>query len=130
MSRAETLLSELLTLCPAFQDTWENERTFGRGEDGRHTVCGIFAILSHFVADQLHASDPAQLDTLFQYVESQMVDDDVSNDIAYCFFENLMNRMPDIIDPQIFTPLLGPLSTECCRDLDAAWGTNTLGLQE
>jgi hypothetical protein len=130
MNRAEEILLDLLALCPAFLHTWENEREFGRDEYGVHTVCGVFAILSHYVADRLHAGDTRHLEKLFQYIVDQMLDDSIYYDIAYCFLENIMNRIPDIIDPKTFVPLLGPLSKQYCRQLDAAWGTDYLGLRE
>lgn len=55
-------------------------------------------------------------------------DEDVQTAAATCFLENLMNRTPELIDPQRFVPLLGHESKEYCRAWDEFCGVRTEGL--
>jgi hypothetical protein len=130
ISTANRILSDLLGLCPEFSRTWAEEAYLWTDEaTGNFTPCGVFATVSHHIADILISSLPAHLEAVFDYVERCMYDsEEVSTAAATCFLENLMNRTPEKIDPGRFVPLLGPESRTYCRAWDEFCGVRTEGL--
>ena len=128
MSNAEMIKDELITLCPDFTSALD-ESDFIR-EDGTLSVHGVFAVFSHYVANRLVCEPNPSLGKVFEYVESKLTGDDseIDNAACTCFLENLMNRVPDIIPPQHFVPLLGPKSRRFCRAYDEWCGSKTEGL--
>jgi hypothetical protein len=131
MSVAETIKTELISLCPEFAAVWNRQCDLWTADDGSFTVHGVFAVFSDYIADRLgRAADPDLL-RVFEYVESKVTDDnsDVDNAACTCFLENLMNRVPETIPPQHLVPFLGPKSRRFCRAWDEWCGVKTQGLE-
>ncbi|MBC7817295.1 MAG: hypothetical protein IAG10_10435 [Planctomycetaceae bacterium] len=130
MSVAETIKAELLGLCPEFTVAWNDECDLWTSDDGSFTVHGVFAVFSHYIADRLSRGSDPSLSEVFDYVESKLMEDDseVDNAATTCFLENLMNRVPEKIDPRHLVPLLGPKSRKFCRGWDEWCGVKTEGL--
>ena len=112
-----TLKREILAICPDFQKSWDDEGSLWGADDGTYTCHGLFAVLSHHVADLLGKEKPPSLGALFAWVEQQLTGSDESLSIAAapCFLENLMNRVPTLVSFESFEPLLGPASTAFCE---------------
>jgi hypothetical protein len=112
-----TLKREILLICPDFQKAWDDEGSLWCAADGTYTFHGLFAVLSHHVADLLEKGNANSLGALFTWVERQMTGSDgsLSNAAATCFLENLMNRVPTLFSFESFEPLLGPTSKAFCE---------------
>lgn len=132
MHAAETVKTELITLCPDFAAAWNDECDLWTGDDGSFTVHGIFAVFSHYIADRLCRGVDPDLRNVFEYVESKLTEDnsEVDNAACTCFLENLMNRVPKTIPLQNLVPFLGPKSRQFCRAWDQWCGIKTKGFSD
>jgi hypothetical protein len=130
MSVAETIKTELVSLCPDFVAVWNDRRDLWTTDDGSFTVHGVFGVFSSYIGDRLVQGADPELRTVFEYVESKLTGDDseVANAACTCFLENLMNRVPETIPPLHLVPFLGPKSREFCRAWDQWCGVKTEGL--
>src|SRR5579859_3809096 len=130
MSVAETIKTELISLCPNFATVWNNECDMWTDDQGHFTVHGVFAVFSHYIVDRIRRESDPDLRRVFEYLESKLTDDDsqVGNAACTCFLENLMNRVPTTIPREHLVPFLGPKSRRFCRAWDEWCGVNTEGL--
>lgn len=121
MTTAFIIEAELLAICPDFKEWWDKERNWWTMEDGHFTIYGLFAAFSHYIANCLIQDSYSETEMIkvFNFIESKLrkEDFDMYNAVATCFLENLMNRI-DIISPNKFIPLLGPISREFCQAWD------------
>ena len=110
MSLAETIKTEMISLCPDFAKVWNDEGDLWTHFDGFSTVHGVFSVFSHYIRDRLaHGADP-EFGRVFDYVESKFTDHDseVDNAVCTCFLENLIDCVPEMM--QLLDPYLGPKS--------------------
>ena len=139
MSVIEVIKAELLALCPDFAATWNDECDGRAYPDGSHTVHGVFSEFSRYIADRLRRGADPVLGEVFDYVESKLKEDtseleltenasNIDNAVSTCFLENLMNRVPEQIDPRHLVPLLGPKSRQYGLAWDEWCGVKTEGL--
>lgn len=121
-------LRELTELIPGFSDYWaSDESLFNLGNNT--TVHGIFAEFSTLVIMQLENESLESPEKLFSYIESVIAaGGEPANAACTCFLENILNRIPDSINPDKFVPYLGHYSTEYCRAWDDFTDIKTHGL--
>ena len=131
MIGSDALLNRLVELCPDFKPTWDDERFMWAGEGEAPSVYGVFSAFSHYVAERLEKRDVDGLAAVFDFAEKAVADsdEDLANAAATCFLENLINRVPESIDPDLLVPLLGHESKEYCRAWDKFTGVTTKGLE-
>jgi hypothetical protein len=95
-------------------------------------ICGGMITFSDYVSKLLisNKTKPDQINEIFSFIEHLFTngDEDVKNAIATCFLENILNKIPDKIDPKRFVPYLGPNSRDYCRAWDEFCGVQTEGL--
>ena len=129
MTKSEILQSEMLALCPDFAIWNDKERDLYDDDDGTFSVHSIFMTFSHYISDKLKAKDTFEMDKVFWYIETKLGgDEEIDNAATTCCLENIMNRVPNSIDPATFVNLLGPQSREFCIGWDEWCGTQTEGL--
>ncbi len=113
----DVLAGEISSICPGFTDAWLEEKGLWSKEDGTFTVHGLLAVLSHHVSGLLEKGDVSKLVRLFQLIETKLTgsDNNLSNAVATCFLENLMNRVPSVFPFERFEVLLGSASKVYCK---------------
>src|SRR5687768_1253464 len=103
MSKSSQLLQDLIALCPDFVETWTNYGDLYVDETGEATPCGVFSVFTFYVVDVLTSKHKVDLQKAFDFVESKMLDDEeMSTAAATCLLENLMNRVPETLEPLSF----------------------------
>lgn len=122
-------LVRMLKLTPGFRKNWE-EVTYTASTERPIRATPLFTIYSRYIAQRLIAKDLEGMEPVFKYIEEALTgqDDDISNAAAVSFLENLLNRTPSEIAPEVLVPLLGPQSRVFCRAWDEWTGVRTPGL--
>ncbi len=122
-------LVRMLELTPGFHEEWEGV-TYTSSTEYPINDCAIFTVYSHYISSRLIAKELDGMEAVFNYIEEALTgdDDEVRNSAGACFLENLVNRTPTKIDPEVWVPLLGQRSREKCRGWDEWTGVHTPGL--
>jgi hypothetical protein len=129
LSKSGKLLNALIELCPTFAESWAGDAYLWTDDTGKYTVFGVFSAFSSYISDTLIGGGAPFLGEVFRFVERCMSEDEeMGTATTTCFLENLMNRVPETLDPSTFVPLLGPESRAYCRAWDEFCGTKTDGL--
>jgi hypothetical protein len=121
-------IEKLSSLFPEFKEYWESDDAcFNFGNDS--TIYGVFSAFSHLVSDGLQKNNIGNKKELFLFIESVISQGgEPANAACTCFLENILNRTPDIINPNSFVPYLGVNSKMFCKDWDIFTGIKTDGL--
>lgn len=129
--KTSVLVEELNEITPGFDDAWSNwlrqDGEFGEGESPcEHDV---FLEFNQFVLPQLNTLSNQTKSAIFVYVESALTsaDENLSNAVATCFLESLVQRYTLYKAENAF-PFLGPKSRAHCKAWDEFNGVKTEGL--
>ena len=131
---ANQLVDEYVTklsgFIPEFAEYWRSEDSlFNDGDES--TVYGVFSEFSELVSVRLEADQLEKREGLFEFIEGAVTEGgDVANAACTCFLENILNRVPESIDPKTFVPYLGKKSREFCKAWDEFTGVYTDGLNK
>ncbi|MBY6034992.1 hypothetical protein KUV59_17595 [Marinobacter daepoensis] len=118
-------LAEFLSEFPEYWVSEESAFNFG-GDSSLH---GVFSDFSTLVIDRLESGTLENPTKLFSYIELVVVrGGEPANAACTCFLENILNRVPDFIEPESFVPYLGKRSADFCRGWDKFTGVKTHGL--
>jgi hypothetical protein len=130
MIQTEEVLGLITDCYPTFTARWNEESLFWPDEGKAATACGILCEFSHLIAEELEAKRVSNIPAVFALIEQLLAEgsEEVMDAAATCFLENVHNRVPEKIAPDLFVPFLGPLSQEYCRAWDRFCGTETEGL--
>ena len=128
MNQVDEYLDKINAIIPEFSEYWNSEEAqFNFGAESR--VHGVFSDFSALIIQKLKTGTLENPQQLFSFIEAVVIaGGDSSNAACTCFLENILNRVPDSIDPVSFVPHLGSASAEFCRGWDKFTGTSTVGL--
>jgi len=115
-------------LIPSFEEHWySDDACFNFGEES--SIYGVFSDFSTLVIDRLKNNHLTNAEQVFSFIESVVVlGGDEANAACICFLENILNLVPNEIEPKTFVPFLGQKSRKFCRDYDIFTGVKTNGL--
>jgi len=87
----EIVYDRLTGLFPAFANYWNSAGACFRDDNGAFSLCGIFAVFSHFLREQYEQLHAPALRELGMFLAECMVVPDTALDVAAatCFLENL-----------------------------------------
>lgn len=129
MTKAETLREELFTVCPDFASLDKAEWDLWTNDDGTFSVHQVFAVFSGYISERLERREISDIERVFRFIEMKLgSDEEMNNAACTCFLENIMNRVPESIDPETFVDFLGPKSRGFCKAWDDWCGMKTKGL--
>jgi len=91
------LLDRFVKLAPQFQEQWDSDRNYFRGDDGAITHHGVCSEFSRFFRDHHASMTEATLLELFDLVERNLVEPGteetlVDNALCTCFLENISSE--------------------------------------
>jgi len=126
----EEHFKNLIELFPDFKALWESNNNYFKEDNGSYTIHGLFSEFSHLVSERLESGNTEKMKELFDYIEeiASNGNEDEQNAVCTCFLENILNRIPQKIDPKYFVPFLGKCSKDYCIAWDKFTGIKTKGL--
>jgi hypothetical protein len=86
----DDVLAKLVKIFPTFDPYWNSEENLFREEDGKFSLCGVFACFTGFFRQHYTELESNQLVTLGNTISQWMVlSPDLDNAVATCFLENI-----------------------------------------
>ena len=131
MINTPQLVKKLENFTPGFGPVWlewlKVDEEYGDGD--APSLHAVFSEYSHFIVACIEELELTTKIQLLQFIEESLVseDEDLSNAVATCFLENLV-QMNKYYNPESYFPYLGKKSRQYTKSWDEFNGMRTKGL--